>query len=195
MLRALVTAMSPLRWLLVLLGGLLVCPGPAFAEEPALPKRVDRAHTSGPAIAIGTGTQTVVIGGQLLYYFQLPSPRWRVALHLGAGGIPVPDDPFPRWGMNGGAFFGMGRHHHRLVVGVEAGTVAWATYSLHGASMAMRQVPGIGASVGWEWMSSFGLFVRGSVGPAIMIERGSPLQDRDVSPWFVASWVLGYKPW
>ena len=195
MLPALVMSMSPPRWLALLIGAWLVCATPALAEEAAKPTRVDRAQTSGAAVAIGTGTQTVVVGGQLLYYFQLPSPRWRVALHLGAGGVPSTDkEAGARWGMNGGTFFGFGRHH-RLVFGVEAGTAAWSTYTLHGASQARRQEPAVGAWVGWEWMASFGMFTRGSVGPAIMIERASPLDDRVVSPWFVASWVLGYKPW
>jgi hypothetical protein len=193
MLRAIVKATSSLR-LVALLVGMLLCI-PVATGQLSSTKRSDRAHTWGPAIAIGTGTQTVGIGGQLLYYFQLPAPRWRVALHLGAGATPSSDAELgTQWGMNGGAFFGFGRRH-RLVFGAEAGTLDWSTLFLHGAAVDMRQVPGMCVSVGWEWMSSFGLFTRGSIGPAMTIERASPLQDRDIWPWFVGGWVLGYKPW
>ncbi|HEX6242500.1 MAG TPA: hypothetical protein VFZ61_16420 [Polyangiales bacterium] len=185
-----------LRWVTLLIGAWLVGAAPALAEEPAVPTRVDRAQTSGPAIAIGTSTQTILVGGQLLYYFQLPSPRWRIAIHLGAGVYPVPEgDLGLPWGVNGGTFAAFGRHH-RLVFGIEAGTLGWSTFRLHGTPMALRQHGGAGASVGWEWMSSFGMFTRFSVGPAFVAEyTDTPLQDRAWEPTFVGGWVLGYKPW
>jgi hypothetical protein len=190
-----VTSIPPLRTLALLIGWLLACATPALAQETAKPTRADRAHTSGAAIAIGTGTQTVFLGGQLLYYFQLPSPRWRVAIHLGSGLFPVPDDAGVQWGFNGGTFAAFGRHH-RLVFGIEAGTLGWSKLTLHGAQFAMRQHGGAGASVGWEWMSSFGMFTRCSIGPAFIVEyHESPLHERELRPWAVGGCVLGYKPW
>lgn len=67
MLRAVVTAVSPRRTWVLFLAWLLLHTAPAFADEPASPKRADRARTSGPAIAIGGSTQAVVLGGQLLF--------------------------------------------------------------------------------------------------------------------------------
>lgn len=178
----------------LLLMGMLSSASAARARDVA-PKRADRARTSGLAAAVGFGTQTVHLGGQLLYYVQLPSDSWRLAVHAGAGGLPDSGDAGTRWGVNGGVFAAYGAHHNRLILGVEGGTLTWGTFYLHGRELAVRPAYGAGATVGWEWMSSFGLFTRASLGPAFVVEPESPLEKRKVSLWAVGGFQLGYKLW
>jgi hypothetical protein len=179
--------------ILLLVGSLLTAT--ATRAEDNVTKGRDRARTSGLAAAIGFGTQTVLLGGQLLYYLQLPSESWRLAVHAGVGGMPSGGRAGAEWGVNGGLFLAFGAHHHRLIMGVEAGTLTWYTFSLHGAAVGRRQAYGAGATLGWEWMSSFGLFSRFSLGPAFMVEPQSPLEDRDVRLWAVGGGQVGYKLW
>lgn len=180
--------------LLLLLAGPFLC-SPHARAEGAREQRSDRARSSGLAAAVGFGTQTVFLGGQLLYYVQLPDEYWRVAVHAGAGGLPAGGDAGARWGVNGGLFAAYGRHHNRLILGVEAGTLDWIRFYLHGREVALRQAYGAGATLGWEWMSSFGLFTRASLGPAFMVEPNSPLEKRKVHLWAVGGFQLGYKLW
>jgi hypothetical protein len=189
MLRALHRTTLPLA---LLVAGWAWLAAAALARADA-PERVDHALSSGLALGAALGGDAPLFGGELVYYLQLPSPRMRVALHAGAGGAPrlIAQDA---WSVVGGVFFAYGKHN-RLVVGASAGTQAWDSFYLHGARLASRPTYGASLDVGFEWMSSFGLFLRTTIGPNLMVGKETPLERGKVYPWFSGSLVIGYKLW
>jgi hypothetical protein len=156
--------------------------------------RADRAASSGLGVGVGVGTENVLLGGHVIYYLQLSQPRLRVALHAGAGFLPEFDAGPRHWGMTGGAFLAFGKRN-RLVVGLIGGTLAWETYYLYGQELASRQVLGLGVCAGWELVTRRGFYVRGDVGPALMVERETPLEERNPGATVIISTSLGYKLW
>jgi hypothetical protein len=165
--------------------------GRAAAQVPA--QRADRALSSGLALGAVLGGDAPMFGGELLYYWQLGDPRLRVAFHVGAGGAPrlIWKDA---WSVVGGAFFAYGKRN-RLVVGASAGTQSWENFSLHDTLLASRPVYGASLDVGFEWVSSLGLFLRSTIGPSLMVRRDTPLAPSKVYPWFSGGLVIGYKLW
>ena len=155
---------------------------------------VDGATSSGLGFGVGVGSENVAVGGHLIYYLQLREPRLRVAFHAGAGVLPAQWDGVPLWGLTGGSFLGYGKRN-RLVVGLIGGTMDWTTFNEHGQKLAAQQILGVGLSAGWELMTRAGLFVRGSLGPAVGVKREVPLQPRETYLWFVFSTSVGYKLW
>jgi hypothetical protein len=134
-----------------------------------------------------------MFGAVALYYLQLADPRSRIALHLGAGGVPRAFLTHA-WGLAAGAFLAYGRHN-RLVVDVSAGTQSWEQLTWYRTQLASRPLWGAGLAVGYEWMSSFGLFVRTNVGPSFYVRPERPLIRRKVYPSFQLGLTLGYKLW
>lgn len=162
-----------MRWVRLLSClALLITASTASAQEEQ-----DRAATSGLALGVGLGHSSAGLGGHLHYYLQLPSERWRLALHAGVGvtGYVMFDgEAEGRVGAAGGVMTAFGRRH-RLVLDVLA-----APYQASGATgERMKLYYGIGALIGYEWMARYGLSVRtalgvdycpsdgGSFGPAI----------------------------
>jgi len=165
----------------------------ARAQEPALP---DKALSSGLAVGTGVGSENVLFGGHALYYLQTQKPRWRVALHAGAGTwAPVASPARDAWGVRGGAFLAYGKRH-RLVLGLSAGTIGWSTLTLHSTSVAALPLWGAGLAVGWEWMTRRGFYMRATLGPTFYVFPQQPLRDRRAELSFEGNLLsLGYKLW
>jgi hypothetical protein len=164
---------------------------PARAEQPRAP---DRTRTSGLGIGAGLGSDNVFFGGHVVYYAQLPNPKLRVALHIGAGVSPWVDETVA-WGVRGGSFVSYGRRH-RLVLGVLGGTLDWLTFVLHSQTLASKQVFGVGVGLGYEFMTEAGFYLRATVGPALEIFPEVPLRDREVAlVWRGNLLTMGYKLW
>jgi hypothetical protein len=167
----------------------------AFASTPAHAHApVDRATTSGLAVGAALGSESPLFGGVLLYYLQLENPRLRVALHAGAGGVPSAIAGERSFGVSGGAFLGFGRRH-RLVVGLSAGTQNWTDFSLHGVTLAVQPNYGGALTVGWEWMTRRGFFMRMGLGPAFYVTAEAPLLAREVHASLNGTLAIGYKLW
>lgn len=116
--------------------------------------RTDRAQTSGLAVGIGGGYESAGFGGHAVYYVQLPNERWRLAAHAGAGW-------FGRGAGSGGLMALFGRRH-RMVIDVLVSPVAAS-----GSTGERTEIfYGVGPLLGWEWMASYGLGIRATIGLA-----------------------------
>jgi hypothetical protein len=154
----------------------------------------DRAQTSGLALAASWGAESPLVGGEVLYYFQLQNPRLHVALHAGAGGVPSAIAGERSFGVAGGAFFGFGRRH-RFVAGISGGTQDWWHFSLHGEHIDTRPLYGAALLVGWELVTQKGFLLHTRIGPSFYVEPETPLTAREVQPSINGVVAIGYKLW
>jgi hypothetical protein len=122
----------------------------------------DKSRTSGFALGTAVGSDNVFLGAHALYYLQVPDSRFRVAFRVG-GGV------FSNQVKTAGAAFGVmgvfGRNH-RMVVDLHTAPMGYQRLVLHGAELDVHPLYGIGLSLGYEWMASYGLFLRANIGPA-----------------------------
>ncbi|MDB4985964.1 MAG: hypothetical protein JWN04_1142 [Myxococcaceae bacterium] len=115
--------------------------------------RRDRALTNGIALGVGAGNESAGLGGHALIYVQMPSERWRLAVHGGVG-----------WYSGqargaGGVMTSFGRRH-RLVLSLLGAPSAYKDK----AGGKTRVVYGAGALAGYEWMASSGFALRTTLG-------------------------------
>jgi hypothetical protein len=130
----------------------------------------------------------------VVYYAQLPNPKLRVAVHVGAGVVPWVDANV-QWGIRGGSFLSYGKRH-RIVLGVLGGTIDWQTFGLHYQALESRQVFGVGVGAGYEFMSKSGFYLRSTVGPALAVFPKVPFRDRELElVWRGNLLAVGYKLW
>lgn len=139
----------------------------------------DRAFTSGLSLGLGVGTENSLLGAHALYYFQL-SDRWRLAPHIGVGWIGG-------IGVTGGLMATFGRRH-RLVLDALGGPMA----ASGGTDQPWHLYYGVCVLVGWEWMASYGLTIRSSLGPSYRPEL-KPSPDRFFFGLNILS--IDYKLW
>jgi len=146
--------MTPwLRWLSCLA---LLIASTASAQEQ------NRAETSGLALGVGLGHSSAGLGGHVHYYLQLPSERWRLAVHGGVGIIGYVmfnGEAEGRVGGSGGLMTAFGRRH-RLVVDVLAAPFQGSG----GTGERMQLYYGVGMLIGYEWMTSYGLSISTALG-------------------------------
>jgi hypothetical protein len=135
-----------------------------FTTSAAKAETQDKALTSGLAVGVGAGFESAGLGAHAIYYLQLPNERWRLAAHAGVGF-------FLRPAASGGVMASFGRRH-RLVLDLLVSPCA--AISNFGDPEVFY---GVGALVGWEWMASYGLGVRTTVGAAYRPE----LEDEPVN--------------
>ncbi|HEY6880322.1 MAG TPA: hypothetical protein VI299_20000 [Polyangiales bacterium] len=155
---------------------------------------VDRASTSGLGIGGGLGSDNAGLGGHVIYYAQLPHPKLRVAVHVGAGALPW-GDGYVQWGVRGGSFLAYGKRH-RLVLGVMGGTVDWQSFRLHYQVLESRPIFGVGVGVGYEFMTASGFYLRATIGPALEVIPRVPFRDRSTDLiWRGNLLTVGYKLW
>jgi hypothetical protein len=172
---------------------LLLCASVAQADQlpPAL--RPDHAQTSGLGVGLGVGYESGSgVGGHVLYYQQLPHPRWRLALHVGAGSLePGIGSAF---GLNTGGFVAFGKRN-RLTLGVHLGIENATTWRLHGVRWAQKPVFGAGVGIGYELMTKRGFMLRLNVGPGFFITPDSPFFGRELRNRWDGNLTLGWKLW
>ena len=172
--------MQRVRWLAAMFSLLLLTPVRAD----------DRSATSGLAVGAGFGSDNAGLGVHASYYLQLPETRHRFAFHVAGGCAPVRG---AECGPAGGVFYAFGRRH-RGVFDVYVTHVSTETLTLHGVDVARKLFFGVGASVGGEWMAPFGLYVRASIGPVlVLVPPGYRTSDGFYAYWNLLS--VGYKLW
>jgi hypothetical protein len=161
---------------------------PAFAADAPAPDRstsavgeVDKALSSGPALAAGLGSQTSGLGAQLDCYWRPSGTSVGFAAHLG-GGVSWPSGVAP----SAGVFVFIG-DRHRFIVDAAYGVLAGFQYD---NEMTVNRLGfGPSLSLGYELMAKGGVFFRAAGGAGYIF--GPVGHDAGVFP--AVNLAVGYK--
>ena len=160
-----------------------------FSRHGAAPDEFHRGERSGAAIAVGIGAQYAGLGAHLAWYFVPAERAFAFVPYVGAGVayIGSADDVA---GPVAGAMAMVGEID-RWILDASFGVLDARQLSLHGVSVATRAVYALTPSIGYEWMSSSGIFSRLLVGVPLFVD--AKVDVFDTFP--VVTYGLGYKAW
>lgn len=167
-------------------------PPMAAGPEAAAPRARDVSLTSGLALGVSFPTGGGLVGIRADYLFQLPNTLFRLGVHAAVGALLCPE-PDCHASYTFGVLGSLG-HQHRLFLEAKTGTLGGVTLSLHGQDVASRAVWGVGAIVGYEYMSDSGFFLRFGFGFSVLVEPAIELLSDRIGPALTLL-HLGWKLW
>ncbi len=163
-------------------------------EETRLrdPAYTPKSETSGLAIGAGLGYQYALLGGQLLYYIQIPETLFRVTPYAGGGYWPSTGDHDGKPGYSLGVMASFGGNH-RVVLDLNYGLAAMEGYSSDGIEFVTHTLYGITLALGYEYMSGGGFFVRPQFGGTYLTDAWTVVDESRLD--VTLNIGLGFKIW
>lgn len=156
--------------------------------------RADKGTTSGPALGIGLGYQSPVVGGQLDYYWLPEHSPVAFAAYFGSGWFPPVKSGSvsseSAFGFAGGAFVFIG-HRHRALLDVSYGLGGIEALIVGNTVIRQDTLYGVSAAAGYEFMSSSGFFVRAGFGVTYLFGDLFVPDEARVKP--TVNLTLGFK--
>lgn len=167
-------------------------PAPATVQaSPGTPPGgAGRRERSGPAAAVGAGNPYAGIGLQLAYYQRLGRVPLHLVPYLSAGSWL--DEQRTRIGFAAGGALVYGRAH-RVLVEALYGVQGSEFLALHGVLVDARSVSGVHLGVGYEYLTSPGIFLRVAPGVSYPLAGYTPGTERSLA--FALTAGLGWKLW